>query len=142
MGQGALARKVDLRLLRELTRALSADLLLLREDDLPAAARDDAEVCVPYFYATHAHGDPKCWGWQPGAGVVRKMAGPDLLGDDYHLVWDCEATVLLLGELAAVAARVRELCSARVNEGFALLSPVVKLALGSSAHSGDFLWRP
>ena len=140
---GTLARIIDSEVLRHLMREFQTELLLLEENDPAGPARDDAEVCLQWFFSNHAHGDPEYWGWQPGASLLRKILPEQLVQPEFHLVWDCEAALLLLGEFDSVAMRIRELTAPTdLEQGLRLLWPHGQLAFGRSAHSGDFLWRP
>ncbi|NUP08815.1 MAG: hypothetical protein HOW73_22440 [Polyangiaceae bacterium] len=142
MPHATLKRVVDSGLLYDLMMDLEADPFLLEENDPPGVARDEKEATLEWIFATHAYGGPVDWGWQSEPGVLRRIAPEELLQADYHRVWDCDATVLLLGAFDSVVARIRELgTSGGQLQGLTALSPAAKLAFGSSAHSGDFVWR-
>ncbi len=138
----ALERRMGPPMLEVLLRALQTNLLLLSEDETPGSSRDALEVPLAGFYGTHVFGDPQNWGWQAGAGVLRKVAPGALVTSGHHLVWDCESTLLLLGSFDATAAELQKrLGHRRPPGGLSILTSQVWLAFGSSTHSGDFLWR-
>lgn len=129
--------------LRELATELRRELLLLQEDENDTASlglADDQATAV--FFATHCYGDPGSWGWQRGAGTLRRVMPESLASPECHLPWDCEPSLLLLGALDPVSEQIERIEGdpSMCALGLRALRSVVDLCIGTSAHSGDFLW--
>lgn len=123
----------------ELARENGLDLCLLQENE----DEDDPDASAEFaYFATHIF-TPIEWGWRVGPSYLSTVTKPeDIVFPEVDIVGECESAVLFLASRPKLEDALRTLASDSELRaaGLSAVAEVAVAAVGSSTHSGDFLW--
>jgi hypothetical protein len=123
----------------DIARQYELDLCMLKESEEDEGCHPPADFA---FFATHIY-TPLEWGWRVGPSFLWTITDvSEIIFDDVDIVGACEATVLFLARRASLETSLRALAmdASLRDTGLSAVAKSAAAMVGSSCHSGDFLW--